>query len=69
MRHFLSLSDLGPEGILQQLDRADFFKKARGTPAGGRPLAGKSVALIFEKASTRTRLSLEVAVAERGAAE
>jgi ornithine carbamoyltransferase len=66
MRHFLSLSDLGPEGIVHQLDRADFFKKTRGADAGHRPLAGKSVALIFEKASTRTRLSLEVAVAELG---
>ncbi|HEX2882590.1 MAG TPA: ornithine carbamoyltransferase [Polyangiaceae bacterium] len=66
MRHFLSLSDLGSEGILQQLDRADFFKKTRGTQVGPGPLTGKSVALIFEKASTRTRLSLEVAVAELG---
>jgi ornithine carbamoyltransferase len=65
MRHFLSLTDLGPEGIHHQLDRADFFKKTRGTHPD-RPLAGKSVALIFEKASTRTRLSLEVAVAELG---
>lgn len=66
MRHFLSLSDLGAEGILQQLDRADFFKKTRGTTSSERPLAGKSVALVFEKASTRTRLSLEVAVVELG---
>jgi ornithine carbamoyltransferase len=65
MRHFLSLTDLGAEGIHQQLDRADFYKKTRGS-AGTRPLNGKSVALIFEKASTRTRVSLEVAVAELG---
>jgi ornithine carbamoyltransferase len=66
MRHFLSLTDLGADGIQQQLDRADFFKRTRGQAAAGAPLRGKSVALIFEKASTRTRLSLEVAVAELG---
>ncbi|HTM46938.1 MAG TPA: ornithine carbamoyltransferase [Polyangiaceae bacterium] len=66
MRHFLCLNDLGADGIITQLDRADQFKKTRGTTGAGRPLAGKSVALIFEKASTRTRLSLEVAVAELG---
>jgi ornithine carbamoyltransferase len=66
MRHFLCLNDLGASGIITQLDRADHFKRTRGTAASGRPLAGKSVALIFEKASTRTRLSLEVAVFELG---
>lgn len=64
-RHFLNLSDLGPEQLLATLDVADRLKRERGTSAL-RPLAGKSVALVFEKASTRTRLSLEVAVAELG---
>jgi ornithine carbamoyltransferase len=66
MRHFLSLSDLGPEGLVRQLDRADHFKRTRGAANAPRPLTGKSIALIFEKASTRTRLSLEVAVFELG---
>jgi len=66
MRHFLSLSDLGAEGIGRTLDHADTFKRTRGSSGAARPLSGKSVALIFEKASTRTRLSLEVAVAELG---
>jgi ornithine carbamoyltransferase len=65
MPHLLSLTDLGAQGLLNLLDAADRFKDERGKTAK-RPLAGKSVALIFEKASTRTRLSLEVAVAELG---
>lgn len=64
-RHFLNLSDLGRDGLIATLDRADRLKAHRGT-TNERPLAGKSVALVFEKASTRTRLSLEVAVAELG---
>lgn len=64
-RHFLNLSDLGRDGLIATLDRADRLKAQRGT-TNERPLAGKSVALVFEKASTRTRLSLEVAVAELG---
>jgi ornithine carbamoyltransferase len=65
-RHFTELSDLGPGGLVRLLDAADRWKETRGSTAGRRPLAGKSVALIFDKASTRTRLSLEVAVAEMG---
>jgi ornithine carbamoyltransferase len=65
-RHLLSLSDLGKEGLLGVLDAADQFRSTRGSPTAAKPLAGKSVALVFEKASTRTRLSLEVAVAELG---
>lgn len=66
MRHLLDLSDLGSDGLLAALDAADRFKEGRGGAASPRPLAGKSVALLFEKASTRTRISLEVAVAELG---
>ncbi len=65
-RHFASLSDLGPEGLLRVLDASDRFALGRGAPAEPKPLAGKSVALLFEKASTRTRISLEVAVVELG---
>jgi ornithine carbamoyltransferase len=64
-RHFMNLSDLGREQLLATLDTADRLKRERGR-AGDTPLRGKSVALVFEKASTRTRLSLEVAVAELG---
>lgn len=65
-RHLLCLSDLGRDGLIRVLDSADRFERTRGTPEAARPLSGKSVALVFEKASTRTRLSLEVAVVELG---
>jgi ornithine carbamoyltransferase len=65
-RHLLSLSDLGRDGLLRMLDSADRWHAIRGTAAAPRPLHGKSIALVFEKASTRTRVSLEVAVAELG---
>lgn len=65
-RHLLSLSDLGREGLLRMLDGADRWRAIRGTASAPKPLLGKSVALVFEKASTRTRVSLEVAVAELG---
>jgi ornithine carbamoyltransferase len=66
MPHLLNLSDLGPKGLISLLDAADRFKDGRRSAAAPKPLAGRSVALVFEKASTRTRLSLEIAVAELG---
>ncbi len=65
-RHFINLSDLGRDGLLRVLDDADYFKRTRGDLSQRALLAGKSVALVFEKASTRTRLSLEIAVSELG---
>jgi len=66
MRHLLTLSDIGRDGLFRLLDAADRFKKERTAANGQRPLLGKSIALVFEKASTRTRLSLEIAVVELG---
>jgi ornithine carbamoyltransferase len=65
-RDFLSLSDLGPGGIEPLLDLAKQLELARRSPDHPKPLAGRSAALVFEKASTRTRVSLEVAVHELG---
>ncbi len=65
-RHFIELSDLGRDGLVRLLDAADRWQDTRGNTGVPRPLLGKSVALIFEKASTRTRISLEVAVVELG---
>lgn len=65
-RHFLSLLDFTPAELLHLLDRADALKEQRRTKTHPRPLEGKSVALIFEKPSTRTRVSFEVGVHELG---
>jgi len=63
-RSFLSLSSLSREEFSALLDRAIEGKK---NPAiWGSPLAGKSVALFFEKPSTRTRVSFEVGVYQLG---
>ena len=62
-RDFLSIDDLTPEELLTLLDGADAVKADR------RPLdtlAGRTVALLFEKPSTRTRVSFQVAVQELG---
>jgi ornithine carbamoyltransferase len=63
--NLISISDLGKSDIIRILDRADAFKTKRGSDE---PIAlkGKSLAMIFEKPSTRTRVSLEVAANELG---
>jgi ornithine carbamoyltransferase len=63
-RHFLVDDDITPAEQEQILDEADRMKKDR---FGDKPLAGpRSVAVVFEKPSTRTRLSFEAGIAELG---
>lgn len=66
-RHFLTLLDLSAEELTRLLDRGAELARLRGTPEHPRPLTGKSVVVLLEKASTRTRLSFEVGIAELGA--
>ncbi|HEY4239561.1 MAG TPA: ornithine carbamoyltransferase [Kofleriaceae bacterium] len=65
-RHFLRLRDLSEPELGELLDRADALKALRRAGRRERTLDGKGVVLVFEKASTRTRMSLEAAVAELG---
>jgi len=65
-RHLLTLLDLGSDGLIELLDRSDDMKRFRGRLDHPRPLAGKSIGLIMEKASTRTRISFEVGIHELG---
>jgi ornithine carbamoyltransferase len=63
-RHFLELRDFSSAELRALLDSAAQFKRTRR--GGKKPLAGKTLALIFEKPSTRTRVSFEVAMRELG---
>ena len=62
-RHFLTGAELDGPALAALLHRAAALKAA---PRSSRALEGRSVALIFEKPSTRTRLSFEVGVVELG---
>ena len=66
-RDFLRVSDLSAAEITLVLDHAKAMKTQRAHGGQRRSLEGKSVALIFEKPSTRTRVSFEVGVSELGA--
>jgi ornithine carbamoyltransferase len=63
-RHFLDLKDIDAETLRDILTTAIVCKQHRRDHA--RPLTGKSIALIFGKPSTRTRVSFEVAIRELG---
>lgn len=63
-RHFLADDDLSPAEQAEVLDLAAELKLDR---LGSRALEGRSVAVVFEKPSTRTRLSFEVGIVQLGA--
>ena len=65
-RHFLSGDELSPEELTKLLARAQELKDGREAGEGNGALAGRSIALVFERPSTRTRISFEVGVAELG---
>jgi ornithine carbamoyltransferase len=65
-RDYVSVSDLNADELLGVLDAADAFKQSLKEGRLERSLAGKVVALIFQKPSTRTRVSFEAAVYHLG---
>jgi ornithine carbamoyltransferase len=66
VRHFLTLADFTPAELAALLDRAIAMKRALKTGQRHAPLAGRTLAMLFEKASTRTRVSFEVGMAQLG---
>jgi ornithine carbamoyltransferase len=65
-RHFRTLRDLSREELLGLIKRAIELKALRGKPSHPKPLEGKSVGILLEKSSTRTRISFEVGIHELG---
>jgi len=70
-RHFLDLSGVSAATLRAMLDSARAMKSARngapkGAPDAERPLAGRMLAMIFEKPSTRTRVSFDVGMRQLG---
>ncbi len=65
-RDFLTGEELGAFELGKLLDRAAEMKAGRRRGVGAEVLAGRSVALVFERPSTRTRISFEVGVSELG---
>ncbi len=64
VRHFLDLLDVPAAELRHIIDDARAMKAQRS--GAGRPLAGKTLAMIFERPSTRTRVSFEVAMRQLG---
>jgi len=66
-RHFIDIRDHDSATLRRMLDVASGYKRAlKSGAATPRPLAGKTLALIFEKPSTRTRVSFEVGMRQLG---
>ncbi|ALA17569.1 ornithine carbamoyltransferase [Chelatococcus caeni] len=68
VRHFLDLTDFTQGDLRQVLDASAALKAGRrkGQPPKEKPLAGKVLAMIFDKPSTRTRVSFDLAMRELG---
>jgi ornithine carbamoyltransferase len=66
MRHFLDLHAVSPDDLRGILDEAKALKQVRKTPQAPKPLQDKVLAMVFERPSTRTRVSFDVGMRELG---
>jgi ornithine carbamoyltransferase len=67
IRHFLDLTDIPPRELRGIIDASRAMKRQRiSGKVGKQPLAGKMLAMIFDKPSTRTRVSFDVAMQQLG---
>ena len=65
IRHFLDLIDIPRKQLREMIETSRVMKKGRRR-AGKGPLAGKTIAMIFDKPSTRTRVSFDVGIRQLG---
>ena len=65
-KHFLDLDRFEPAVLRGMLDTAAAFKRGGGPDDTAKPFVGKALALVFEKPSTRTRVSFELAIRQLG---
>jgi len=66
VRHFLDLIDIPRRTLREMIEKSRAMKKGRRGAAGKGPLAGKTVAMIFDRPSTRTRVSFDVGIRQLG---
>ena len=66
IRHFLKLTDLSSEELRTLMHRAQELKRMQREGVLYEPLKGKTLAMIFDKSSTRTRVSFEVGMVQFG---
>ncbi len=66
LRHFLTLKDLQPAELQTVIRNAIELKNRHRADTAGQPLSGKVLGMIFEKSSTRTRVSFEAGMAQLG---
>lgn len=66
VRHFLTLNDLTPTELQQIMQRGIELKKMRKAGEIFEPLSNQTLAMIFEKSSTRTRISFEAGMTQLG---
>jgi ornithine carbamoyltransferase len=66
IRHFLDLTEIPASELRGMIEASRSMKRHGGNGAVGGPLAGKTLAMIFERPSTRTRVSFDVAMQELG---